>query len=266
MNESKSPVKSATRVLDVLELLATAGERVGVSELARQLAIPKSSAFMLLSTLEARGYVDGNEERRFRLNPILASGRGWVGGAHAALMRFARPSMEMLAQSTGESSFLGVASDARHIEYIAKRVSNHDVRCDAELGLRRPMHSTSVGMVLLAYQDGEATERFLASDKLERVTPKTLIDARHVRREIAAIRERGFAIARDTNSPGASGIAAPIFTASGGVVAALNVSAPSSRFEPLLKRGSQELLKASQALSKDVSGASPKDLIARKSP
>jgi IclR family acetate operon transcriptional repressor len=245
-------VKSALRVLEVLEHLAAAPEPVGVSEISRELAIPKSSAFMLLSTLESRGYVEGDPQRRFSLNRIFTEGRPWVGGSYAALMRAARPAMQALAHSTGESSFLGVARDAQTAEYIAKVVSGHEVRCDAELHEPRPLHSTSVGMVLLAFQDEELTGRFLAS-RLERVTPKTLYEPRQLRRELAAIRERGFAIARDTNSAGASGIAAPVFTGKGRVIAALNLAAPTSRFETMLRRGSEDLLRATRALTRELS-------------
>lgn len=248
-------VKSATRVLDLLEMLASAADQVGVSEISRRLAIPKSSAHMLLATLESRGYVIGDADRRFHLNPILASeGRSWIGGSSVMLMRLAREPMAALARATGESSFLGVARDENHVEYIAKEISDHEVRCDAELGQPRPMHSTSVGLVVLAFQDAAHTERFLQRGKLERVTRNTVTDARELRRELAHIRERGYAVVSDTNSAGASGIAAPIFDGSNRVVAALNLSAPTARFEPMLKK-SAHLLRAAQAMSRELAGA-----------
>lgn len=265
MNEAAGAVKSATRVLDLLEMLAAAPEQVGVSEIARRLGIPKSSTHMLLGTLEARGYVVGDDDRRFHLNPIFSrEGRSWVGGSSMVLMRLANPVMRALADSTGESSFLGVASDEAHVEYIAKAVSAHEVRCDAELGLPRPMHSTSVGLVMLAFQPAERTERFLQRGKLERVTAQTVADVRHLRRELAQVRERGYSVVRDTNSPGASGIAAPIFDAGGAVIAALNVSAPTSRFDPVLKKAAQALVRAADGVSRSLASPSPKSTFPRK--
>ena len=258
MNTALAGVKSAVRVLDLLELLANFSEWLGVSDIARKLGIPKSSAFMLLSTLERRGYVVGNEDRRFRLNPVFANGRSWVGGVHAALLRVARPAMARLAQATGESSFLGVLRDDSSIEYIAKVVGSHDVRVDAELGRARPVHSTSVGMVFLAFQDQAKTERFIKAGPLKRVTARTLCEPRALRQEIAAVRKRGYALAFDTNTAGASGIAAPIFDGSGCVLAALNLSAPSSRFDLTRKQTIAMLLKTAGALSRELSPPTPR--------
>jgi DNA-binding IclR family transcriptional regulator len=265
MNDTAGSVKSATRVLDLLEMLAAAPQQVGVSDIARRLGIPKSSTHMLLSTLEARGYVIGDEARRFHLNPIFTSeGRSWVGGSSVMLMRLARAPMEALAQATGESSFLGVARDESSVEYIAKVVSSHDLRCDAQLGQPRPMHSTSVGLVMLAFQAPEKTEKFLLRGKFERVTAHTPNDARQLRREIAQVKERGYAVVSDTNSPGASGVAAPIFDGNGIVIAALNLSAPTSRFDVVQKKAAQALLRAADGLTRSLAGPSLKST-ARKS-
>lgn len=258
-------VKSATRVLDMLEMLAAAPDRVGVSEVARRLGIPKSSTSMLLSTLESRGYVIGDQDRRFHLNPVFGkAGRSWVGGLHSMLMRLARGPMEKLAESTGESSFLGVPRDDATVEYIVKVVTPHELRCDSELHRPRLLHSTSVGLVLLAFQAAERTERFLQKGRFQRLTPGTLADAKQLRHEIELVRARGYALVRDTNSPGASGIAAPIFDAHGVAIAALNISAPTSRFEPMQRKATSDLLAAAAAMSRQLAGTAARTPSKRK--
>ncbi len=264
MNESGS-VKSAVRVLDLLEALSRAEAPVGVSEISRSLGIPKSSAHMLLGTLEARGYVVGDAQRRFHLNPIFSTQGSWIGGAGAALMRIARDPMDELARATGESSFLGVGRDENSMEYIAKVVSPQELRCDGNLGEAKHLHSTSVGLVLLAFQDPERTERFLTRGKFERLTRETLTDERELRKEIARTRERGYAIVIDTNSPGASGVAAPILDAAGRAVAALNLAAPTPRFDAMQRKFTAALLRAAQALGRQLNGAPERPLPARKS-
>lgn len=251
MNES-SAVKSATRVLDVLETLAVATGPVGASELARRLGIPKSSTHMLLATLEGRGYVLGDDLRRFRLHPMYnGQQRSWVGGALGALRSLAAEPMRMLAQGTGESAFLGVPRDATSFEYIAKVVSGHEVRCDAELGERRALHASSVGLVLLAMGPAAQAARYLAADALERLTPRTLNDAQRLQRELAAVRKRGYAVTRDTNAVGASGMAAPVFGPGGRLLGALNVSAPTSRFDAVLVHA-DALVAAAAQLTADI--------------
>jgi DNA-binding IclR family transcriptional regulator len=264
MNENPGTVKSAVRVLDLLEMLAVAEDQVGVSEIARRLGIPKSSTHMLLATLESRGYVIGDEDRRFRLNPMLNREGTWVGGSSLMLMRLARPAMEALANESSESSFLGVASGETHVEYIAKVVSQQELRCDADLGKPRPMHSTSVGLVVLAFQREERTERVFKAG-LEKISPDTITDPKLLHKELALVRERGYALVRDTNSPGASGIAAPVFGANGEVIAALNLSAPTSRFPPIERKAIPAVIAAAQSLTKELAGYATQPYRTRKS-
>jgi DNA-binding IclR family transcriptional regulator len=265
MNENPGTVKSAVRVLDLLEMLAVAEDQVGVSEIARRLGIPKSSTHMLLATLESRGYVIGDEDRRFRLNPMLNREGTWVGGSSLMLMRLARPAMEALANECSESSFLGVASGEAHVEYIAKVVSQQELRCDADLGKPRPMHSTSVGLVMLAFQREERTEKFFKAGRFERIAPDTITDPKLLQKELALVRERGYALVRDTNSPGASGIAAPVFGANGEVIAALNLSAPTSRFPPIERKALPSVIAAAQTLTRELAGHATQPYRARKS-
>lgn len=254
MNES-SAVKSATRVLDMLETLAVATGPVGASELARRLGIPKSSTHMLLATLEGRGYVVGDDVRRFRLHPLYdGPSRSWIGGALGALRSLAAEPMRRLARLTGESAFLGVPRDATSFEYVDKVVSAHEVRCDAALGDRRVLHASSVGLVLLAMGPPDKTARYLASHALERPTPRTVSDAQRLDRELAIVREQGYAVTRDTNAVGASGIAAPVFGPDGRLLGALNVSAPTSRFDALIAHV-DALAGAAKQLTADIAVA-----------
>ena len=262
-SDPPASVKSALRVLDLLEMLAVVPVQVGVSEIARRLGIPKSSTYMLLSTLESRGYVVGDESRRFCLNPAFGRGKGsWVGGARAALVLATAPVMQRLARLTGESSFLGVQRDEQTLEYIEKVVSSHEVRCDAELGQPRPLHSTSLGLVILAFRAQEQSDAYLKRSNLERLTDRTQTEPARLRRELAAIRKQGYAVTRDTNAVGASGVAVPVFMADGSV-AALNISAPTSRFDAIVERATAELMEAAAALSRDLSGSAPMPGIAQ---
>lgn len=250
-------MRSVLRVLDLLEMLAVVPDSFGVSEIARRLGIPKSSTHMLLTTLETRGYVVGDEARRFRLNPAFVRSRGsWIGGARAALLHAAGPVMQRLARVTGESSFLAVLRDSRTLEYVEKVVSSHEVRCDAELGEPRSLHSTSMGLVILAFQPGALTDAYIAEATLARITDATITDRARLRRELSAIRKRGCAVTRDTNAVGASGVAAPVFMLDGSV-AALNISAPSSRFDDALDLATTELVRAAAELSRDLRGGAP---------
>ena len=141
---------------------------------------------MLIVTLEGRGYVVSDEQRRFALSAILGRrGREWVGGELGALLDIAKPVMHKLAHVTGESVFLGRRRDEQSLEYVHKVVSTHEIRCDGELDEPRWLHSTSVGLVILAFQDPESGEKYFGSAHLVRLTEQTPRDKKKLRELIA---------------------------------------------------------------------------------
>jgi IclR family acetate operon transcriptional repressor len=252
-------VKSAGRVLDLLEFLAVTSEPAGVSEIARRLGMPKSSAFMLLATVESRGYIVCDGGRRYRLHPSLSGdGRSWIGGFRGPLLRVSRPTMHRLAEATGESVFLAVLRSDHRLEYINKALSSQDLRCDAELGVPRYLHSTSAGLVLLA-GDEDLACAFLAAGTFERCTPRTVCDARRLRKELAQVARQGHAWVIDTNSPHTSGVAAPVRDADGRVVAALSLAGPTARFKAESGEAARAVTAAAECIARDLSRPADSD-------
>ena len=252
--EQPPTVKSAARLLDLLEMLTVARVPIGVSEIARLLDIPMSSAHMLLLTLEGRGYVVSDEQRRFALSAILGRrGREWVGGELGALLDIAKPVMNKLAHVTGESVFLGRRRDEQSLEYVHKVVSTHEIRCDGELNEPRWLHSTSVGLVLLAFQDSESGEKYFGGAHLVSLTEQTPRDKKKLRELIAGVRRQGYSVTHDTNAVGASGIAVPI-VGHKGCIAALNLAAPTSRFDRILKKHIDLLIRSAAQISAEMRG------------
>ncbi len=250
-------MKSATRVLDILEMLAIDPSQLGVSEIARRLRIPKSSTHMLLATLEGRGYVVSDDARRFRLHPSFrAESRTWVGGARVArLLPLAREAMRRLVGVTRETSFLGVRRDERHFQCIEKVVGDKEGAFDMDLGGPRPMHAGSIGLVLLAFEPPDRAERLLRSEPLTRVTTHTICEPERLRRVLADVRTQGFAIVRGSGIIGAASVSAPIYDANGAVIAGMTVTAPLSRFDAILDDARSELLRTTALLSEELAGA-----------
>lgn len=219
-------VKSAGRVLDVLELFAQELAPLGVSEVSRRLTLPKSSAHGLLTTLAARGYLV-IEGREYRLSPHVEG--LWPVRSLARLTTIAKPVMEQISLSTGESAFLGVMTPDLQVRYIAKVASRNEVRYDASLEHLRAAHCSSIGLAILANSDLAAIERYVREVPLTAATPHSITDPTVLRRVLLRARKEGFAEIRDGNVEGASGVSAPIFQ-EGVPKAALNLGSPSSRF------------------------------------
>jgi DNA-binding IclR family transcriptional regulator len=220
-------VKSAARILDVLELLSSLKEGIGLNELARRLDIPKSSASALIATLEGRGYVRSGADGVALVDAFREG--GWIGGESAVLLRHARPAMQRLSRRTGESCFLGTPTRSFDVQYVEKVVSESALRYDADLSLIRPAYCTSIGLVLLAGLDAAQLDRYFEDRELARLTPKTVTDEAAIRKAIAKTRRNGFATISDSHVLGTSGVSAPVLR-QGRIVAGLALIAPSERF------------------------------------
>jgi DNA-binding IclR family transcriptional regulator len=225
MNEA---VKSAGRVLDLLELFAVASAPMGVSEVSRLIAIPKSSAQALLATLVSRGYL-ARKGATYELARDLRRG-GWVGGALPRLVKAAEPVMRRLADASGESAFLNVLLPSGELKYVAKAVSPNVVRYDAPLNNTRPAYCTSGGIVLLSYLSAPELDDYLANARLERKTPETVTDRKALASMLLRARRVGYAELCDAHIAGASGVAAPVFDGGDRPIAALSLAAPTVRF------------------------------------
>jgi len=221
-------VKSASRVLDLLELFAIVPTPLGISEVARRLSLPKSSAQALLQTLAARGYLTrvGSD---YELSPSLRAG-GWAGGEYAQLLRVASATVEQVVKGSGESSLIGVRTPDWKIQFVCKVVSPNEVRYDVDMVAARPMYCTSTGLAILAWQEPADIDAYFEQTPLVKVTPYTVTDPATLRQLLIQIGDQGYAESFDAHILGASGAAAPIFGPSGRVIAALNIGAPSERY------------------------------------
>lgn len=253
MANERTSVKSAARVLDLLEFFSGGIAPLGVSEISKRLGTPKSSTHMLLTTLEQRGFLVRDSAHRFGLHPSFSpDARAWLGGSRGRLLQLATGPMQNLVDALDESCFLSILRADFLAEYIAKISSTQELRLDPPLGLAREPNAGSGGLVLLAHLPSEALERFFATHALRSYTANTLRDPRRLRRELASIRSQGFAIARGTNYSHATGVAAPIRNRHGAVVAAISIGAPTTRIEPALQRAVQLTTRAAAAISREL--------------
>jgi DNA-binding IclR family transcriptional regulator len=225
-----SEVKSAGRILEVLELLARANEPLTLRHVVAELGYPKSSAFNLLQTLVSRGYAVRDEPERYRLNEACRSGPGWTSGKDAQLIAVAQPILNRLRDETGESIFLGVPAPGRRAKTIAKAVSRQAIRYDSELAGSFPSYCSAVGRIFLAQLEPKKIDDYLASERLVRHTDQTVVDRAEIRRILTEVRERGYSISDQEVEIGGSGVAAPLHDAGGNVIAALNIAVVSARF------------------------------------
>jgi IclR family pca regulon transcriptional regulator len=158
--------------------------------------------------------------------------------------------MEELVEKTRESCSASTL-DLPDIVYVARVPTRRIMTITIGVGTRLPAHATSMGRVLLAHLPEEELEAFLAVTRLEAFTDRTLTEPEELRRLLATVREQGWALTDQELEIGLRSIAAPLRDANGRAVAALNVSAATSRvsIEELGESFLPHLLHTAEAIS-----------------
>lgn len=241
-------VRSAARVLDLLEYLALRADRASLGDCATALGLPKSSTLMLLRTVVERGYVERDQSGRYGLNETFRRlGFGWGGQRHARLIAMARPVMASLSEEVGETVILAAAGGptGRH---LAKHVSEQIIRYDFELATEIPYYCTAIGRVLMAYASADQQEAMLGSGPWKAYTSKTVTDPIRLREIIGEVRAAGYAVVEEEYAIGGTGVSAPIFGPGGDVLAVLDIGCVTSRYHDK----SERLIDALQVAANDL--------------
>ena len=221
-------LSSVSKALTLLDAFTAEKPELTLTELARRAGAHKSSAFRLLATLEAHGFVEKSPSGRgYRLGwkPLELSGR--LLGRYE-LRELAAPHMEELAQKSGEIVHLSIL-DGAEIVYLDKRGRSQPLTVSMTVGGRSPAHASAMGKVLLAGLQPAEARRLLGGRPLKRFTATTITDRRRLERELEAIRRQGFALDNEEAFPGIRCVAAPLRGRSGRVLAALSLTVPAQR-------------------------------------
>lgn len=222
----RESVQSLERALAILDQLCHGEQPTGVTEFARKLRLAKSTVHRLLATLERAGFVVRTADTKYRLGLKF-----WEMGCAAIrelnVREVARPVMETLARRTGETVHLSVW-DQGEVIYIDKVDGTNPIRVHSTIGGRAPAHATASGLALLAHQKA-ATQAGVLRRSLRRFTERTITAPRRLQHRLEEIRREGYAFSVGAWHPGSAGVAAPIGSHAGSVVAALSVAGPAER-------------------------------------
>ncbi|MBX6394364.1 MAG: IclR family transcriptional regulator [Alicyclobacillaceae bacterium] len=221
-------VKSVDRALRILEQVSRYKEGVGITELAADVDMYKSTVHRLLTTLLNRGYVEQDVKTgRYKLGyKILEMASRLLGNLD--IRKEARPYLEDLANYTNEVVHL-VVLDHGEAVYIEKVEGSETIRMHSRVGARAPVHCTGVGKAILAFLPEEEVLEIIDKHGLEPHTPYTITEWPRLRDELQRVRESGFAVDWEENELGIVCVAAPIWDHTGRVCAAVSVSAPKMR-------------------------------------
>lgn len=217
---ASSAMRSLDRALDVLELLEMAGRPLRLTDIARELNLPKATAQRILGTLEARGRVE-------RIDGGFATGIASLLGAHAyvksnRLILAGRPVLRDLAEETGytASLYVRVGYDRAVVARVEGRVPQ---RYQLPIGERLPLH-LGAGKVLVAGMPPDEVDALWATLDEPRYASGAAIDRAGFESDLDAIRAKGFHYASGERLVGMASIASPVRDRDGDYLAAVQIN------------------------------------------
>jgi IclR family transcriptional regulator, KDG regulon repressor len=220
--------RTVAKAFRLLELLAGADGAMTVTRLADLTGLQKSNVHRLLSTLIALGYVRHGAAKAYE--PTL---RLWELGqqiySHLDIPSEARLVLRRLVQQTGESAHIAIFDD-QGIVYLDRVETDNPVRAYTAIGGRAPAYCTASGKILLAYQPEDVLNAVCKAAR--RHTPDTITESAALTKALAVARQRGFATNLGEYRENVAGLAAPVRSVDGSVLAAVGISGPLERLQP----------------------------------
>jgi DNA-binding IclR family transcriptional regulator len=251
-------VQSIERCFAILTEIAKYPDGINLADLSKALGLHTSTAFHLVRTLvDIRAVRQDRVTKRYQLGrTIFAIAANSL--TEIQLVSAARPLLEKLSETTGESSHLALPWGSNVV--IALRLAGTgSVQLVDRTGGLRPSHCTSIGKIMLAEMSPHQFENFLSTEELKPWTVKTITDPERLRQEIAEVRARGIAYDDAEFDDEARCVAAPVRDFSGQVIAALGISGPIWRMSlPRLQEIARLVSETAAELSSEL-GYSGKD-------
>lgn len=245
-------MESVQKVVRVLDLFTVERPEWTVSEVARTLEMPKSSASVLLASLAEHRMLRRTENGHYRL--------GWhlfeLGQSLLDTTEFrsqARRVLHRLVETYTETAHLAVLDGVQAV-YVEKVQPYPKVKIPlSRAGARLPAHCSGVGKVLLASCDWEMVAEALEHRGLPSFTANTITTLDGLKDELEQVREQGYAYDEEEAVMGLCCVAAPVQDQNGSVVAALSLSVPAFRFDTGRKKYTAAVLEAARTISEGVS-------------
>jgi IclR family transcriptional regulator, KDG regulon repressor len=241
-------INSILRASNILKCFSGDKTHFKITELARHLGLDRSTTYRILLSLEKAGFVEKDETGTYSLG--LAAFE--IGNAYLMqtdLIQVSKPIMADLASKVQETVHLAVLSDIE-IVYVDKVDSPRTLGVISKLGQRGPLHCTSLGKTLLAFQPEDEQARIIQRIRMNPFTSRTITTKPRLIEELRIIKKQGYALDRREIEEDVECIGAPILNHFGNVIAALSISGPQKKIgTPREKQFIHDVVKAAALIS-----------------
>ncbi len=244
--------KSATRILRILEFIATREAGTTHTEIAKALSIPKASLTALLATVKEEGYVQQDPESgRLTIGvQILSLANSYLRNLN--LVRIGAPIVAALYRDAGLFSVLAVPQSPDYVIICAESqpaLLTHSL----QIGHRGPMFCSAAGRAILSALPESEVDRTLAHSDLRKITTRTIYEPTRIKRALEEANEQGYAVSNGESIENVVSVCAPVFDWTGQPIAAIGVAGTEGTMQGTVMKASIELTcKAASSLSAKI--------------
>lgn len=230
MARTDGTLGSVATALDILIYLASEDGETGLTDIARQFQLGKSTVHRVLSTLKSRQFVEQNEESEKYKVGVRAFEVGHAYFAQAGLTGAASSVMDNLVRECNEKVNLAILDRAYGDMVVVKQVEpNRPLTVFSKVGVHAMCHCTAMGKAILGRLSWEEALEIVSKRGLQKRTSKTIVDPEALRHDLEAGVKRGYCFDDEEQYEEVRCVAAPVFDHTGAAVAALSIAGPAYR-------------------------------------
>ncbi len=238
--QSARHVEAVLAALHVMDCFLTI-PALGIKQIMEETGYTRNRVMRLTGTLLHKGYIVFDEDtgayapgsKILTLSKVFERGQGVV--------ILVRPVLREIALATGESVSFYIREGFDRV-VLAREEGTQAIRYTVAEGQRMDLHAGAGGKVLLAFASEGILESFLSKSAMNKRTLQTITNKRKLKEELTKIRKQGFAISKGERVSDAYAIAAPVFDVDGGLVGALGIAGPVSRFTSGVRKSHQRMI------------------------
>ncbi|MGE7544413.1 IclR family transcriptional regulator [Sporosarcina newyorkensis] len=219
-----SSIENAMRILKIFSMHQP---EMRLVDIADELGIAKSTAHRLLTTLASEGFVYKDPQSNYYSLGVSVLALTNIVSSQLSIVEEATPILNALTENTRESSHLAIR-EGHEVIYLQKIENEYSVHVTTHIGRRNPLHCTSTGLAILAFETEEVVD-FILSKPLTKFTDYTITDPNSLRERLEEIRRSGVVVDYQGFERKVISIGAPIFNSQDKVIASVNITAPVNR-------------------------------------
>lgn len=216
-------VKSASRVMAILELVSIYPQGLTLSEICEKINMPKSSTHELLSVLEQGNFLQ-LDKKKFRIG-IKVFELGQMASRNLDILKAIRPHLKWLSSQLSMTTQFGIL-EGNEVIYLSKIKNVAGISVESQVGARLPAHATALGKVMLSLLSEDVLLKNYSNYDFDKFTPNTAVSIEDLIKRLNLVKEKGYAEDREEFTQGVFCLAVVVPEIRSDTIGAISISMP----------------------------------------